>query len=317
MTKESEIRVGRPANRARYEECVSRIKKAFADYRNATGNKTEACLKWTGENYILRENGQFVRRDSNKEDIRKLEAEVSLFEKFVASRRTKEAIKETSPLRRLWDIVNRELPEMKGTIGKVVGNNELYWVSRGEYNGYNLEAFRQLVEANTPFTMIHTIPLIYSSLEFEKDKESEYMDSCEVKSYNKSKKAVNLESLFTRALSGIDYIGMIEGKLNIGDAVINISRKRSLTVNITSGNTMVTLRVNPEKPEIEYTCNYPSTEDPDVSLAGVSEALERLCELTYRGDTYTNYRIREVKATKNTSDVNYDALVRLLADIFK
>ena len=317
MTKESEIRVGRPANRARYEECVSRIKKAFADYRNATGNKTEACLKWTGENYILRENGQFVRRDSNKEDIRKLEAEVSLFEKFVASRRTKEAIKETSPLRRLWDIVNKELPEMKGTIGKVVGNNELYWVSRREYNGYNLEAFRQLVEANTPFTMIYTIPLIYSSLEFEKDKESEYMDSCEVKSYNKSKRTANLESLFTRALSGIDYIGMIEGKLNIGDAVINISRKRSLTVNITSGNTTVTLRVNPEKPEIEYTCNYPSTEDPDVSLAGVREALERLCELTYRGDTYTNYRIREVKATKNTSDVNYDALVRLLADIFK
>ena len=317
MTKESEIRVGRPANRARYEECVSRIKKAFADYRNATGNKTEACLKWTGENYILRENGQFVRRDSNKEDIRKLETEVSLFEKFVASRRTKEAIKETSPLRRLWDIVNKELPEMKGTIGKVVGNNELYWVSRREYNGYNLEAFRQLVEANTPFTMIHTIPLIYSSLEFEKDEESGYMDSCEVKSYNKSKRTANLESLFTRALSGIDYIGMIEGKLNIGDAVVNISRKRSLTVNITSGNTTVTLRVNPEKPEIEYTCNYPSTEDPDVSLAGVSEALERLCELTYRGDTYTNYRIREVKATKNTPDVNYDALVRLLADIFK
>lgn len=317
MTKESEIRVGRPANRARYEECVSRIKKAFADYRNATGNKTEACLKWTGENYILRENGQFVRRDSNKEDIRKLETEVSLFEKFVASKRTKEAVKETSPLRRLWDIVNKELPEMKGTIGKVVGNNELYWVSRREYNGYNLEAFRQLVEANTPFTMIYTIPLIYSSLEFEKDKESEYMDSCEVKSCSKSKKTVNLESLFTRALSGIDYIGMIEGKLNIGDAVVNISRKRSLTVSITSGNITVTLRVNPEKPEIEYTCNYPSTEDPDVSLAGVSEALERLCELTYRGDTYTNYRIREVKATKNTPDVNYDALVRLLADIFK
>lgn len=317
MTKESEIKIGRPANKTRYEECVSRIKKAFADYRNATGNKTKACLIWTGENYTLKESGQFVRRNSGKEDIRKLEAEVSLFEEFVAGKKSEEAAEEADPIRRLWYVVNKKLPRMRGVIGRVVGNNELYWVSLDEYNGYNLEAFRQLVEANTPFKMIYVIPLKYSVFEFERDKKSGYMDSCEVESCSKSKRTANLESLFTRALSGIDYIGIIEGRLDIGGVAVNISRKRSLTVSIVSGNTTVTLRVNPEKPEIEYNCSYPSTEDPDVSLAGVSEALERLCELTYRGDIYTNYRIREVKGTKNTPDVNYDALARLLADIFR
>ena len=317
MTKESEIKIGRPANKTRYEECVSRIKKAFADYRNATGSKTKACLVWTGENYTLKENGQFVRRNSSKEDIRRLEAEVSLFEEFVAGKKVEEDAEEAESIRRLWHVVKEKLPRMRGVIGRVVGNNELYWVSLDEYNGYNLETFRQLVEANTSFKMIYVIPLKHSVFEFEKDKASGYMDSCEVESCSKSGRTANLESLFTRALSGIDYIGMTEGRLNIGGVAVNISRRKSLTVSIVNGNTTVTLRVNPEKPEIEYTCSYPSTEDLDASLAGVSEALERLCELTYRGDTYTNYRIKKVKDTKDTTDVNYDALARLLADIFR
>lgn len=317
MTKESEIKIGRPANKTRYEECVSRIKKAFADYRNATENKVKVVLTWVGENYTLRENGQFVRRNSNKEDIRKLEAEVSLFEKFVSSKKGEEDVEKTESIRCLWHIVKKELPRMSGVIGKAIGNNELYWVSQDEYNGYDFEAFRQLVEANTSFKMIYVIPLKYSVFEFERDKKSGYMDSCEVESCSKPKGTADLESLFTRALSGIDYIGMTEGRLDIGDVAVNISRKKSLTVSIVSGNTTVILRVNPGKPEIEYTYSYPSTEDLDVSLVDVSEALERLCEFTYRGDTYTNYRIREVKGTKNTKDANYDALARLLADIFK
>lgn len=317
MTKESEIKIGRPANKTRYEECVSRIKKAFADYRNVTGNKTKACLIWTGENYTLKESGQFVRRNSSKEDIRRLEAEVSLFEEFVAGKKSEEAMEEADSIRCLWHVVNKELPKMRGIVGRAIGNDELYWVSLNEYNGYDLEAFRQLVEANTSFKMIYVIPLKYSIFEFERDKKSGYMDSCEVESCGKSERTANLESLFTRALSGIDYIGMTEGRLDIGGVAVNISRKKNLTVSIVSGNTTVTLRVNPEKPEIEYTCSYPSTEDLDVSLVGVSEALERLCELTYRGDTYTNYRIREAKDTKNISDVDYDALARLLADIFR
>ena len=302
MAKEFEIKVGRPENRARYEECVSKIKKAFADYRTFSAVDTKKCLKYTGDSYVLREDGSFTRIGDKKTNINSLEADVDTFISYVNGP-VKNAGSKACPkgnlgksVTRLSDLVDKELPEMSCAIAIPVSDG-LYWVTKGEYNGYNFGDFRRLVEANTTFDMIYVIPIKYSSLNFEKDSHSGYMDSCEVKSSDEPKRDAELESLFTRALSGIDYVGIVEGKLDIDGVTVDISRKKNLMVSITSGGIIVVLGANPEKTKIVYTCKYTSMENIAASLEGAMKALDRLCELTYKGDTYTNCKIEEISST--------------------
>ena len=314
MAKEFEIKVGRPENRARYEECVSKIKKAFADYRTFSAVDTKKCLKYTGDSYVLREDGSFTRIGGKKANINSLEADVDTFISYVNGP-VKNAGSKACPkgnlgksVTRLSDLVDKELPEMSCAIAIPVSDG-LYWVTKGEYNGYNFGDFRRLVEANTTFDMIYTIPLKYSSFNFEKDSHSGYMDSCEIKSSNEPKRGAELESLFTRALSGIDYVGIVEGRLDIDGVIVDISRKKNLIVSITSGGIIVVLGANPEKTKIAYICKYISMENIAASLEGVMKALDRLCELTYKGDTYTNCKIEEISST---STLDY-----LLTSIFR
>ena len=313
MAKEFEIKVGRPENRTRYEECVSKIKKAFADYRTFSAVDTKKCLRYTGDSYVLREDGSFTRIGDKKANINSLEADVDTFISYVNGP-VKNAGSKACPkgnldksVTRLSDLVDKELPEMSCAIAIPVSGG-LYWVTKGEYNGYNFGDFRRLVEANTTFDMIYVIPIKYSSLNFEKDSHSGYMDSCEVKSSNEPKRDAELESLFTRALSGIDYVGIVEGRLDIDGVIVDISRKKNLMVSITSGDIVVVLGANPEKTKIVYICKYISVENIAASLEGVMKALDRLCELTYKGDTYTNCKIEEISST-STLD--------LLTDIFR
>ena len=302
MAKEFEIKVGRPENRARYEECVSKIKKAFADYRTFSAVDTKKCLRYTGDSYVLREDGSFTRIGDKKANINSLEADVDTFISYVNGS-VKNAGSKACPkgnlgksVTRLSDLVDKELPEMSCAIAIPVSSG-LYWVTKGEYNGYNFGDFRRLVEANTTFDMIYVIPIKYSSLNFERDKYSGYMDSCEVKSSGEPKRDAELESLFTRALSGIDYVGIVEGRLDIDGVTVDISRKKNLMVSITSGGIIVVLGANPEKTKIVYTCKYTSMENIAASLEGVMKALDRLCDLTHKEDTYTNCKIEEISST--------------------
>ena len=314
MAKEFEIKVGRPENRARYEECVSKIKKAFADYRTFSAVDTKKCLRYTGDSYVLREDGSFTRIGDKKANINSLEADVDTFISYVNGP-VKNAGSKACPkgnlgksVTRLSDLVDKELPEMSCAIAIPVSGG-LYWVTKGEYNGYNFGDFRRLVEANTTFDMIYVIPIKYSSLNFEKDSHSGYMDSCEVKSSNEPKRDAELESLFTRALSGIDYVGIVEGRLDIDGVTVEISRKKNLMVSITSGSIIVVLGANPEKTKIVYTCKYTSMENIAASLEGVMKALNRLCDLTHKEDTYTNCKVEEISSN---STLDY-----LLTGIFR
>ena len=321
MAAEFEIRVGRSENRARYEECVSKIKKAFADYRIATKVDTEKRLKWTGEGYVLKEDGSFTRIGDKKDNISSLEADVAAFVDYVNGI-VKNAGSKTCPkgnldksVIRLSDLIDKELPEMSCAIAIPVSDG-LYWVTKGEYNGYNLEDFRQLVEANTTFNMIYTIPLKYSSYNFEKDKHSGYMDSCEVESCDNSRKTVNLESLFLKTLTIIDSIGVVDGKFMIYGVTINVVRKKNIRVEIVVGDTVVTLRVNNEKKKILYSYSCPSTEDLEEALVNISVALERFCD-AHMKESFTGYEIKKIESERAARDPNYDALARLLADIFR
>lgn len=321
MSKEFEIRVGRPENKARYEECVSKIKKAFADYRGAIRYKAEKRLTWTGKAYMLGEDGSFLRKDSRRDNIKELEMDVASFVEFVAKQTSTTYDSKNSKsnsgisITRLSDMVDKVLPEMSCAIARPVGN-DLYWVTKEEYNGYNFDDFRQLVEANTTFDMIYTIPLKYSSFNFEKDGLSGYMDSCEVKCCSEAKRAVNLESLFTRALSVIDFMGVVDGKFKLYGVTINVVRKKNIRVEIVVGDTVVTLRVNNEKKKILYSYNCPSTEDLEESLTNIGVALERFCDAHVK-ESFTGYEIKKIESDKAASDPDYDALARLLADIFR
>lgn len=314
MAKEFEIKVGRPENRARYEECVSKIKKAFADYRTYTMTDTKERLKYTGDRYILREDGSFTHVDNKKDNINSLEADVDTFISYVngpiKNAGSKACPKENlgKSVTRLCDLIDKELPAMSCAIAVPVSDG-LYWVTKEEYSGHNLVAFRQIMEDRTAFDMVYVIPLKYSSLNFKRDKYSEHMDSCDVTGCNEPKRDPNLESLFTRALSGIDYVGIIEGKLDIEGVTVGISRKKNLMVSIKSGSIIVILGANPEKTKIVYTCKYTSMENIAASLEGVMKALDRLCELTYKGDTYTNCKIEEISSTGR--------LEYLLTDMFR
>ena len=309
MTAEFEIRVGRPENRARYEECVSKIKKAFADYRIATKVDTDGCLRWSGREYLLKEDGSFTRVDTKRDNINSLEADVDALVKYVSDP-VKNATKRNfgRSVACFSDMIDRELPEMSCAIARPAKDG-LYWVTKAEDNGYSLEAFRQLAEDYTSFDMLYVIPLKRSSYNFEKDEHSGYMDSCEVRSWSEPKRDPNLESLFTRALSGIDYIGMTEGELDIEGVSVSISRKKNLIVSIVSGGAVVVLGADPEKSKVAYSCSYPSTENIAASLEGVMKALERLCELPYKDDIYMNCKIEEIDSP--------DVFDCLLADIFR
>lgn len=321
MTKESEIKVGRPENKARYEECVSKIKKAFADYIGATRNKVEKRLTWTGKKYVLREDGSFLRKDSKRDNIKELEMDVASFVEFVAKQTpttydSKNSKSNSSiSITHLSDLVDKVLPEMSCAIARPVGN-DLYWVTKGEYNGYNFDDFRQLVEDNTTFNMIYTIPLKYSSFNFEKDSHSGCMDSCEVKCCGEPKKIINLESLFTRALSVIDFMGVVDGKFVIYGVTINVVRKKNIRVEIVVGDTVVTLRADNEKKKILYSYSCPSTEDLDESLTNIGVALERFCDANVK-ESFASYEIKKIESDEAASDPDYDALVRLLAGIFR
>ena len=314
MAKEFEIKVGRPENRARYEECVSKIKKAFADYRTFTAVDTKKCLRYTGDSYVLREDGSFTRIGDKKANINSLEADVDTFISYVNGP-VKNAGSKACPkgnlgksVTRLSDLIDKELPAMSCAIAVPVSDG-LYWVTKEEYSGHNLVAFRQIMEDRTTFDTVYVIPIKYSSLSFERDKYSGHMDSCEITGCNEPKRDAELESLFTRALSGIDYVGIVEGRLNIEGVIVEISRKKNLMVSIVSGGIVLVLGVNPEKSKIVYTCKYTSMENIAASLEGIMKALDRLCELTYKGDTYTNCKIEEI-SSNGTLDY-------LLTDIFR
>ena len=312
MTTEFEIKVGRPENRARYEECVSKIKKAFADYRAFSAVDTKKRLKYTGDNYVLKEDGSFTHIGGKKANINSLEADINTFISYVNGP-VKNAGSKACPkgdlgksVTRLSDLIDKELPAMSCAIAIPVSDG-LYWVTKEEYSGHNLVAFRQIMEDRTAFDMVYVIPLKYSSLNFKRDKYSEHMDSCDVTGCNEPKRDPNLESLFTRALSGVDYIGITEGSLDIEGTLVSISRKKNLMVSIMSGGIVVVLGANPEKTKIVYTCKYTSMENIAASLEGIMKALERLCELACKGDTYTNCKVEEVDSTI--------ALTCLLTDI--
>ena len=321
MAKEFEIKVGRPENRARYEECVSKIKKAFADYRTFSAVDTKKCLRYTGDSYVLREDGSFTRIGGKKANINSLEADVDTFISYVNGP-VKNAGSKSKPRKYLGrsvaclsDLIDDELPEMSCAVARPAKDG-LYWVTKEEYNGYDLEKFRQIVEDKTSFDMIYVIPLRYSSLNFEKDECSEFMDSCEVDYCDKSKGTTDLESLFLRTLTIMDYMGIVDGKFVMDGVTINVVRRKTMRVEIVTRNTVVTLRVDNKRTRVLYSYVCPSTEDIEKSLESVSGALERFCR-AHKGDTFMNYGVKKLESDKAASDPDHDALVRLLADIFR
>ena len=89
-----------------------------------------------------------------------------------------------------------------------------------------------------------------------------------------------------------------------------------MRVEIVTGNTVVTLRADNEKAKVLYSYSCPSTEDLEKSLEKVSEALEKFCN-AHKGGTFMNYEVKKLESDKAASDPDHDALVRLLADIFR
>ena len=321
MAKEFEIKVGRPENRARYEVCVSKIKKAFADYRAFSAVDTKKRLKYTGDNYVLKEDGSFTHIGGKKANINSLEADVDTFISYVNGP-IKNAGSKACPkgdlgksVTRLSDLIDKELPAMSCAIAIPVSDG-LYWVAKEEYNGHNLVAFRQILEDRTTFDMVYVIPLKYSSLNFEKDKLSGYTDSCEVKHCDKPKETTNLESLFLKTLTVMDCTGIVDGKFMVDGVTINVVKRRNMRVEIVTGNTVVTLRVDNEKAKVLYSYSCPSTEDLEKSLVSISDALEKFCN-AHKGATFMNYEVKKLESDKVARDPDYDALIRLLADIFR
>ena len=89
-----------------------------------------------------------------------------------------------------------------------------------------------------------------------------------------------------------------------------------MRVEIVTRNTVVTLRVDNKRTRVLYSYVCPSTEDIEKSLESVSGALERFCG-AHKGDTFMNYEVKKLESDKAASDPDHDALVRLLADIFR
>ena len=97
---------------------------------------------------------------------------------------------------------------------------------------------------------------------------------------------------------------------------INVVKRRNMRVEIVTGNIVVTLRVDNEKAKVLYSYSCPSTEDLEKSLVSISDALEKFCN-AHKGATFMNYEVKKLESDKAARDPDYDALIRLLADIFR
>ena len=232
MTKE----IGRTENKARYEKCVNEFKKLFAEYRAAFETETKEVLVWSGEHYKIKETGDFILLSENdKNNIHNLEKDVEAFREFVNKNLSEKEEDEDDEdeetdidtLVIVKDCIEKNVPNMKCFMLDII-KDDLYWVTYNKFTFEDVNAFEKYVRRVFPYKTLWIIPKEFSTLDFEKDKNSKYMVSIEEED---EKSDVDLPNVLSRLITMMKSLGVHEGLFETDDVAIGVvSRDRKSVV---------------------------------------------------------------------------------------
>ena len=317
------LNIGRVENKYRYEACVNQIKKAFADYKEAFKITTEEDdeLIWVGSKYELRENGEFVSLNSTmKNNILYLEKDVKDLQEFVYSEITKAKLDEEDEkddenevdidtLVIVKHCIESNIPNMKCFTLDIVGD-DLYWVTKNSFTIRDANAFEEYVRHTFPYKNLWIIPREFSTLDFEEDKNSDYMVSFEGEDEEEDSESA-LTTALSKLISMMKSLGVQEGIFKIDGMAISVTTDSPMKLNIRYNSTEIAVRINEKAHEATYHCNSPSKKERITDTAYIAKALERYCG----GYDKSDYEIVDVRDIKTSSE-DTDALFRLIAEIF-
>lgn len=317
-----ELNIGRAENRNRYEACVNQIKKAFADYREAYGSYNEEVLVWTGKKYKLKETGEFVPLYPDvKNNILYLEKDVKALQEFIYSDITQAKLDEedeeddnedevdTDTLAIIKHCIESNVPNMECLALGIV-EDDLYWVTKNLFTIRDANAFEKYVRRAFPYKTLWIIPREFSTLDFEKDKNSDYMVSFESEDEKEDPES-SLTTALSKLISMMKSLGVQEGIFKIDGTAIAVLTDSPMKLNIRYNSTEITVRVNEKTHKATYHCNSPSKKERITDTAYIAKALERYCG----GYDKSDYEIVDTRNAE-TSKEDADALFRLFVEIF-
>lgn len=317
-----ELNIGRVENKHRYEACVNQIKKAFADYKEVFKITTEEDdnLIWVGNKYKLEESGEFVSLNSNmKNNILYLEKDVKDLQEFVYNEITKAKLDEedekdnedeadVDTLVIVKHCIESNVPNMKCFTLDIIGD-DLYWVTKNSFTIRDANAFEEYVRRVFPYRNLWIIPREFSTLDFEKDKSSDYMISFEGEDEEEDSESA-LTTALSKLISMMKSLGVQEGIFKRGGIVIAALTDSPMKLNIRYNSTEIAVTLNERTHRATYHCNSPSKKERITDTAYITKALERYCD----GYGESDYEIVDVKNAE-TSKEDSEALFRLFVEI--
>ena len=316
------LNIGRAENKYRYEACVSQIKKAFADYKEAFEITTEEDdeLIWVGNKYELKESGEFVSLNSNvKNNILHLEKDVKDLQEFVYSEITKAKLDEEDEkdnedkvdidtLTIVKHCIESNVPNMKCFTLDIVGD-DLYWVTKNSFTIRDANAFEEYVRRVFPYRTLWIIPKEFSTLDFEEDKNSDYMVSFEGEDEEEDSESA-LTTALSKLISVMKYLGVQEGIFKRGGIVIAALTDNPMKLNIRYNSTEIAVTLNEKTHKATYHCNSPSKKERTTDVYHITKVLEKYCDKY----SVSDYEIVDVRNAE-TSTEDSEALFRLFVDI--
>lgn len=314
-----ELNVGRAENRTRYKACIDKIKKAFADYRSAFLAETKKVLVWSGEHYKIKETGEFnLLYEDDKNDIRNLEKDVEAFQEFVHSclSENSETVDEEEEdedeetdidtLVIVKDCIEKNVPNMECFMLDII-KDDLYWITNNKFTFEDVNTFVNYVRRVFPYKTLWIIPKEFSTLDFEKDKNSEYMVSIEE---TDEKSEATLPSMLSRLITMMKSLGVHEGLFETDDVAIGVVARDHLKFRVCYNSTDITMTLYDEDKLASYSCISPSKEEKDSDVEHIINALDKYCKDYDEAD----YTITDVIHTK-TSIEDANRLFKLFVDI--
>ena len=309
----------RAENGTRYKACVDKIKKAFADYRSAFLAETKKVLVWSGEHYKIKETGEFnLLYEDDKNDIHNLEKDVEAFQEFVHSSLSEnsetvdeeEGDEEETDIDTLVivkDCIEKNVPNMECFMLDII-KDDLYWITSNKFTFEDVNTFVNYVRRVFPYKTLWIIPKEFSTLDFEKDKNSEYMVSI---GGTDEKSEATLPSMLSRLITMMKSLGVHEGLFETDDVIIGVVARDHLKFRVCYNSTDVTMTLYDEDKLASYSCISPSKEEKDSDVEHIINALGKYCK-DYDESEYSVTDVRDTKTSKEDIDKLFKLFVEIL-----
>lgn len=314
-----EINIGRAENKYRYEACVNQIRKAFAVYREVFEPDTEETLVWEGEKYKLKEDGEFVSLNSDgKNNILCLEKDVKALQEFVYGEITKMKLDEEEEEEEDEDEVSEDtlsiakhcieanVPNMECYTLDVIGD-DLYWVTKNNFTLRDANVFEEYVRHAFTYKTLWIIPREFSTLDFEKDKDSYYMIS-----FEKGDEKPALTTAVSKLITAMKSLRVQKGIFKTDGVAISVLTDSPMELSIRYNSTEVTVALNEKTRKATCHCSSPSEKERATDTAYITKALEKYCNRYGKSD-YEIIGVRNTITPKESTDELFKLFMKILS----